>query len=118
MLCQCIINSRLEVAVRLHENRLYEVRIHFGNQLDACPFQNHGDCGCLVTSQLEVVLYPRNKLLGLLSLSYPFLKYPLAETFIACAHKNDCAAVLNGMPGIVQRFLGLIEIQILWRAPL
>ena len=118
MLCQCIINSRLEVAVRLHENRLYEVRIHFGNQLDACPFQNHGDCGCLVTSQLEVVLYPRNKLLGLLSLSNPLLKNLLSQTFPACAHKNDCAAVLNGMLGIVKSLLGLIEIQILWSAPL
>ena len=71
-----------------------------------------------MTSQLEVVLYPRNKLLGLLSLSYPFLKYPLAETFIAGAYKNDCTAVLYGMPGIVKSLLGLIEIQILWRAPL
>ena len=66
-----------------------------------------------MSSQLEIPSDPFHHGMSCGRTDQPFLELRTAKSFVACADHDHGAALLHRMLGIVQRFLGLIQIGVL-----
>ena len=71
-----------------------------------------------MAAQLEIPADALDHAFGGGRVQHPLLEHLFAQALLAGADQDDRAAVLHGVLGVVQRLLGLIEVQVLRRAAL
>ena len=100
------------------EDTADKVVVHFRDQIDGRIFRHHGDGGCLVAAQLEIVGNALHHGMGSRRGEQPVGEGLAAQTLRAGADQDDGAAVLDGVLCVVQRLLRLVQIGVLRRAAL
>ena len=95
--------DHLVVEVRDHEDRRF--------------FQGQGDGSRLVAAKFEVALHALDKVFRLFGLFDPVGECFGTQPFTAGSHPDDHAALSDGPKGIVQGFLGLVDVDVLREPP-
>lgn len=70
----------------------------------------------LVAAQLEIRPYSPYKLIGLFSLGHPFFECTLPQSLDAGSSQYYYTAFFYRVLRVVQSFLGLVKVHVLWRS--
>ncbi len=107
------VDCAVDVGIGVEKDFPDKFGIKIGDEKHFRPLQHHGDSGCLVPAKDEILRNFIQHIAAALVLDHPSFEHIFAQPFAAGGDQNDNAVIAHSEIGIVQRFLRLVEIEIL-----